>query len=96
MDIKISIIHDSLANREILGNVLLGSSSKKIEYEHWKDMIDGKKSTGWWHQLKCDDKIISDYHQNPSTDDNEDSVTQNNNGTIKKLGIASLVLTPNL
>ncbi len=52
LDIKLIIFHDSMTSRELLGYVELGSLSKGNEYEHWKDMIDGKKSIGWWHELK--------------------------------------------
>ena len=49
--ISFTLVHDSLTSREVLGSVSISSSSKGDDYIQWKEMIDGKKAIGWWHNL---------------------------------------------
>lgn len=75
LEIKLMVFHDSITSRELLGYVELSSSSKGDEYDHWKDMIDGKKSIGWWHQMKSYpyvhknslSNVLSYYHNHHSS-----------------------------
>jgi hypothetical protein len=50
--IHFTVFHDSLTSRrEQLGTLMINSASKGNDYTQWKNMIDGKKSIGWWHNL---------------------------------------------
>jgi hypothetical protein len=50
--IHFTVFHDSLTSRrEQLGTLMINSASKGNDYIQWKNMIDGKKSIGWWHNL---------------------------------------------
>ena len=51
-NIHFTVFHDSLTSRrEQLGTLMINSASKGNDYTQWKNMIDGKKSIGWWHNL---------------------------------------------
>ena len=52
ISINMSLYHDSYTRGELLGTVVLSSSTKGDLYVQWKEMIDGKKAIGWWHQLR--------------------------------------------
>ena len=52
ISISMSLYHDSYTRGELLGTVVLSSSTKGDLYVQWKEMIDGKKAIGWWHPLR--------------------------------------------
>jgi len=53
------VYNDSIKNRECLGEVEFHSQSRGQRYAQWKNMIDGKKSSAWWHNL-----TVSDHSEN--------------------------------
>ena len=53
IEIMFTIYHDSLTSRENLGVISIGSTSSGNELTQWKDMLDGKKTIVWWHELKA-------------------------------------------
>lgn len=55
LTISFTVYNDSIKNREILGHFELNSNSIGNKYTQWKSMLDGKKSTPWWHQLEMPD-----------------------------------------
>jgi hypothetical protein len=58
--ILLTVVHSSLTTKETMGTVIICSNSKNHEYTHWKDMIDGKKSVGWWHLLQPEFNPLTD------------------------------------
>ena len=87
--IKFTILHDSLTNRELLGIFLISSSSTNNEYIQWKQMIDGKKSNGWWHnlfsQILVDTEKISVVSSNLNINNLDKEKISNRNSTEWKL-----------
>lgn len=60
--INFNVYHDSLTSREPLGTFMISSISKGNDYIQWKNMIDGKKSIAWWHNLLAPntlDKVLT-------------------------------------
>ena len=49
--INFTVYHDSLTSRESLGTFMISSASRANDYVQWKNMIEGKKSIAWWHNL---------------------------------------------
>ena len=62
ISINFTVYHDSLTSRELLGTFVISSASRGNDYVQWKNMIDGKKSIAWWHNLAnvstTDDKTV--------------------------------------
>lgn len=50
--IDFAVYNDSMKNRELLGVVDLSAHSTGNKRLQWMNMINGKKSNAWWHNLE--------------------------------------------
>lgn len=89
ISIYFQIFHDSITNREELGNLTISGASKGNVYTQWKDMIDGKKSIAWWQNLQLQQANNS----NTDSDSNTNSPPASGAYTIAN-GISNMVPNP--